>query len=111
MAIFSFDDSCFSDFYKTVYNIRPHGHQYYTSTPEEKQEIWDRLVEQLEAAVLDEKTAHELASRRFEERIVTLMQCGAKTRKQAIDWLKGDESSDDDLEFKWDLPVGYLLQN
>ena len=47
MTTFTYDENTFSDLHKDTYGFRPRNHRFYDAPPEEKQEIWNFLCEEL----------------------------------------------------------------
>jgi len=46
---YTYDDNLYSDFHFDAYGFRPEKNDdYYTSTPERKQRLWNLVAEQLE---------------------------------------------------------------
>ena len=48
--MFTYDEELFSDLHKDAYGFRPRIHNFYESTPEEKQKIWDATILDMNAA-------------------------------------------------------------
>jgi hypothetical protein len=107
---YTYSDELFSDLHKDAYNFRPREHIYYTSTPEEKQVIWDQAVYQLTESERDRIAGEKVAVLGFEERIAILIGLGASDRTAAIRWIfEGVDHSDPDyLCYTLGLPYGYL---
>lgn len=114
MTGFTYDEELFSDLHKDAYGFRPRGHWFYDErcTPEDKQAIWDRTIEYLDAEIAHRKEEQARAVAAFEERIVGLIACGAGDRANAIRWLlQAQEDSCDpvgELEYELGLPWRYL---
>lgn len=94
---YTFDDSLVSDLHKDAYGFRPSG-WFWTgwenASDDQKQKIWDDLVETLEDEVKREREARERATTQFEQRIADIISAGAETRQNAIRWILQGEGLD-----------------
>lgn len=99
------------DFYKDVHGIRPRWMNYDLMTEEELEQELEQLGRDSEQQAKIEAEEQERATHDFEMRMLSLMQCGAKTREQALRWVHEAEGSDGDDEylcFLLGLPYGYF---
>ena len=84
---FTYDENIFSDLHKDARGFRPRGHEFYTATPERKQEIWDAMLVELEDEIENERRGQIVAQRRFEELVTETIAVGAGDRDTAIRWI------------------------
>ena len=113
---YTFSDDLISDLHKDAYGMRPgqgFWERWATATDDEKQEEWDWLCQALTLTMAEEEDNQRTCIARLENRIATLMECGAKDRAMAIRWLDEAYSTGGDIEFlEWNLgvPFGYLTK-
>lgn len=114
---YTFDEDTVSDLHKDAYGFRPSQSFWATfaaSNGDQKQAIWDDLIETLEASVARERTQEAKAIEAFERRVFELRGLGAKSFGMAISWLHQayeTEGDDEFLEFKLGLPFGYIKRS
>ena len=60
MTTFTYDENTFSDLHKDTYGFRPRNHRFYDAPPEEKQEIWNFLCEELKQEQEETKKKSEV---------------------------------------------------
>jgi len=84
---YTYDEDLFSDFFKDVFGFRPRNHIFYHSDPDEKQRIWDRLMEDSKLHFEMEEKAQKEAIEEFEKHIDQVIEWGAGTRENAISWI------------------------
>lgn len=124
MTQYTFDEDLISDLHKDAYGFRPSQSFwaiFAAANADQKQAIWDDLLDTLDATIAREKADEERAIKEFNERISVMMKLGAKDFAQAIRWLHEayDTHSDGDvqcdtggdvefLEFRMGLPYGYI---
>tara|TARA_B100000925_G_scaffold262633_1_gene220054 strand:+ start:348 stop:743 length:396 start_codon:yes stop_codon:yes gene_type:complete len=89
--MYTFEDNLFSDLHKEVYGFRPRYHRYYEASDNEKQNIWDDLVDEMDQAVADARQVVKDAINRFEDRIADVIKIGAGDRKTALRWITSNE--------------------
>lgn len=113
---YTFDEDLISDLHKDAYGFRP-SQSFWSifaaANPEQKQAIWDDLLESLEATVARERQEQARAVERFEHLVADLIRCGAKDFEMAIKWLHEahDTNGDDDyLEFMLGLPYKHIAK-
>lgn len=89
MTKFTFDADLFSDLHKDAYGFRPRGHRFYDAetTDEERQEMWDYTLADLERTLDQEKREQAANLAKVEAMIAENMAFGAQSREQAIKWL------------------------
>ena len=92
---FTYDENIFSDLHKDARGFRPRGHEFYTATPERKQEIWDAMLVELEDEIENERRGQIAAQRRFEELVTETIAVGVEVdRDTAIRWILEAEGID-----------------
>ena len=79
--MYTFDDNIFSDLHKDAYGFRPRYHKYYESSNDEKQEIWNDLVDYVDQQEADARQCAKEAIIRWEDRIEDVIKIGAGDRK------------------------------
>lgn len=116
MTQYTFDEDLISDLHKDAYGFRP-SQSFWSffaaANAEQKQAIWDDLLETLEATVAREKAAEARAIESFNERMSTMLKSGAKDFETAIRWLHEayDTDGDDEfLEYRLGLPYRHLVK-
>lgn len=87
----SMSDGIFSDFYKSVYGIRPRQHEYFTASDERRNEIVAQLQIASDEEDAREARRQEKASADFEAEILRNIDLGASDRKTAIKWIVSAE--------------------
>jgi hypothetical protein len=112
MSAFTFDETLFSDFYKDAYGFRPRDHEFYSASDDRKQEIWDRVLADLNAELEAEYKREAAAILEFQARICEARSLGAQTDADALRWIMDAEGLEDlDLqdggfEYHLGLPFG-----
>ena len=111
---YTFDLDLISDLHKDAYGFRP-SQSFWAclaaADADQKQLIWDYLLESLEATIVRERQAESRAVKDFEQRIASLLSLGAKDFQMAVKWLhEAYETAGDDeyLEFMLGLPFGHI---
>ena len=86
--MFTYDEELFSDLHKDAYGFRPRIHNFYESTPEEKQKIWDATILDMNAAqeAKEARTAIKLEEFKAEVDMV-INTFGAEDRATALKWI------------------------
>lgn len=98
--MFTFDDKLFSDFHKDAYGFRPRNHEYYSATPERKQEIWDQTGAAMQRAIDEEREQQAHMVTVLEKRIADTIALGAGNEETALRWiLQADGIEDEELAF------------
>lgn len=116
MAKYTYDEQIFSDLYKDVYGFRPRSHRFYddNATPDQKQAIWDDLLEDLDRENREYEERRNRAITDFEALVGRTMQDNEINRAAAIRWLMDAEDDpymdEDYFRYTYDLPFGYDLQ-
>ena len=98
----SFDEDTVSDLHKDAYGFRPSQawwSSWNTSTPQEKQLEWDRLIEALELSIKCQKQDEQRAIVRFSKRVQSVINSGAKDRETALQWIMEEDKCGGDWEF------------
>ena len=112
--MFTYDENIFSDLYKDAHGFRPRNHYFYEASPEEKQVIWDDLLEVLKESVACVEEREQEAILNFESLVQKNISVGAEDREVAIRWIKqgfDEEAQEDEEYFKYlfELPYNYTL--
>jgi len=84
------DENIYSDLHKEAYGFRPgsYGMEAWSlSTPDEKQEKWDRVCVDLEKAFGEEQKREKEAIASFETSVKDNMDRGATDRKSVVRWI------------------------
>lgn len=88
---YTFDVDLYSVLYKDVYGFRPRGNaweNWITASDDEKQVMWDFLLEDLEQVLAAERELEKDNIARFENLVDSLITSGAGDRETAIRWIK-----------------------
>ena len=89
--MFTYDEEIFSDLHKDAYGFRPRVHNFYESTPEEKQKIWDATIQDSNAAQEAEEARAADCVKDFKAEVKKVInEYGAKDRQQALSWIAED---------------------
>ena len=83
--MYTFDDNIFSDLHKDAYGFRPRSHEYWDATNDRKEEIWNGLLKELDAAIEREKMVERLAIAKFETDLSDI-EVLVGDRETAIRW-------------------------
>lgn len=102
MKNYTYETDLFSDLHKDAYGFRPRSHRFYTSSPEEKQIIWDFTIIDLNRELKSQEEAEVQADRDFETNIYKIIDLGAKDRETAIRWMLDAEFDNYDLMYGFD---------
>lgn len=114
---YTFDENLVSDLHKDAYGFRPSQSFwaiFAASNGDQKQAIWDDLIETLAATVARERADKARAIEQFERRVFELRNLGAKSFGMAIEWLHQAYETDGDdefLEYHLNLPYGYIKRS
>jgi hypothetical protein len=93
MTAYTFDENLYSDLHKDVYGFRPLSRdEFYTSSADQQQKIWDDLLESLEQVVNQERIEKEAAATSFQELINKTIDLGASSEDAAIRWILDGEN-------------------
>lgn len=112
---YTFDESIVSDLHKDAYGFRP-SNWFWTdwknASDDQKQKIWDDLVETLEDEIKRQREDNERATTQFEQRITDSIAAGAGTRQNAIRWILQGEGLDKEQDYGYvcyqlDLPFSF----
>lgn len=113
---YTFDDDLVSDFHKDAYGFRPSESfwsWWSTATPEEKQKEWESLGRAMQSREAEQQAADAYHIERFENRLKTLLECGARNEAMALRWLDEAYETQGDweyLEFNLGLPYKFLTK-
>ena len=110
MATYTYDEQIFSDFHKDAYGFRPRGHEFYTATPDRKQEIWDSVGRAFVIREAEETEEEARALREFSSSLESVIEAGAGDRTIALRWMTDGETfySRQDVEH-WVFNQGFLF--
>ena len=114
-ATYTFDDSIVSDLHKDAYGCRPRGDfwsRWTAASQDEKQAIWDDLIDCARETARLEKQREERQVELFEVRVLFTMESGAATRADAIRWIIQAEGMEDEYDMGYvcyclGLPYSY----
>lgn len=87
MTTYTFSNDTISDLYKEVYGFRPSAGfwpRWNELADENKQLLWDSLVEALEEQIADQKIADERAIEAFEQDLLKIQRTTGGSRNEAI---------------------------
>ena len=93
IQMFTYSEELFSDLHKDAYGFRPRGHKFDTSTPAEKQVIWDETISDMYLSMEAEKarTAEYLEDFKAQvEKVINVY--GAEDREQALRWMTQEDT-------------------
>jgi hypothetical protein len=111
MTEYTYDENTFSDLHKDVYGFRPRGeNMFWDATPDEKQRIWNDLLEELDWVCEMEEKREKDAIEHFEKLIKECVELGAKDRNTAIRWLTSNFDAHDTygyMCYDYGLPYSY----
>lgn len=104
------------DFYKSVFGVRPRWMNYDDMSEQDLEKAMEELAVQAEVQEKADAERERKAISGFEVRVMDSMNVlGAKSRKQAIEWIRqaeGCENQDDDYFcFVMGLPYGYVKES
>ena len=103
MTGYTFDEQIVSDLHKDARGFRPNVswmHGWKTSTPDEKQGIWDELVNELSEEIDREQREQACAALALTERLEKMYELGATSEVQALQWIiEAEEFDDHDLQY------------
>ena len=86
--MFTYDEELFSDLHKDAYGFRPRIHNFYESTPEEKQKIWDATILDMNAAQEAEEARAADCVKDFKDEVdMVINTFGAGDRATALKWI------------------------
>ncbi|OYT15001.1 MAG: hypothetical protein B7C24_15345 [Bacteroidetes bacterium 4572_77] len=107
--VYTYDENTYSDLHKDVYGVRPRSDHFYNATPDQKQIIWDGLLESLTFEMKEDAKREVQAIDDFEKEISRNMSLGAPDRKTAIRWITQalDVGEGDSGYFCYELGLPY----
>ena len=101
--------SMYWDMYKDAYGVRPRGVDTSSWTLEQFEAEFEGLGVAIEAEDVARKEAEGQSVVVFEQRILTLIQSGAKDRTTAIRWIhEAEDTNGDDEYLAWTLGLPYM---
>ena len=90
--MYTYSEELFSDFHKDAYGFRPRGHEFYSATPERKQEIWDAIGRAFDRAQAEEAELEAQSLIDFEKEVHAYIELGAGDRQTALRWMTQNET-------------------
>ena len=103
MTAYTFDESIVSDLHKDARGYRPVSvwwNIWETSSDEDKQSIWDSLLQELEWEINNTREAEAMALIAMHQKVQGVMLLGAKTEVQALKWIiEAEEFDNFDLKY------------
>lgn len=111
---YTFDNDLVSDLHKDAYGFRPSSSfwsAWAAFNADQKQAMWDSLINTAEAEAVRERQQRQEAEHRFQATIASLMHTGARDFDMALRWLHEahDTQGDDDyLEYQLGVGYGYI---
>jgi len=99
------------DMYKDAYGVRPRGTDTSTWTLEKFESEFKYLQDVIHCNERQRELDEAFNIKRFEERVASIIQLGAKDRAMALRWIHEAEGSDGDDEylcFRVGVPYGYI---
>lgn len=112
---YTFDEDTVSDLYKEAYGCRPREgfwSEWDLASDDEKQGIWDDLLDSATQAAKHEREAQQEAIKAFESFVAfTMKTVHGSTREDAIRYMHDQyntQGSDEWLEYHLGVPYGYL---
>ena len=90
--MYTYSDELFSDFHKDAYGFRPRDHEFYSATPERKQEIWDAVGRAFDRRQAEEAELEAQSLIDFEKEVATYIDNGAGDRQTALRWMTQNET-------------------
>lgn len=91
--------SIYWDLYKEAYGIRPRGIDTSEWTEEDFNEAFKNLQHVSTMQAIQRRADQVTAAIKFEERVTSLMEIGAKDRAMALRWIHEAEGSNGDDEY------------
>jgi len=111
---YTFDTNLFSDFFKDTYGFRPRNNRFYDvdTTDDERQEMWDDILESHAIEMRCEEDRQNRASADFESLIITTIGYGAGNRETAIRWIMDGLDDHYDASYLcYTLGIPYTYEN
>jgi len=102
----------FWDMYKDAYGHRPRGIDTSSWTEEQFEAEFVQLAREIESSYQAQLVREEMAAHDFEQRVLGLLQSGAKDREMALRWIheaEGSKGDDEYLGFLMGLPYRYFV--
>jgi hypothetical protein len=87
------------DMYKDAYGVRPRGIDTTAWTEERFTAEFEVLSQMIAEQEAQRKIAEHKAAHAFEQRVQSIMSCGAQDRAMALRWIHEAEGSNGDDEF------------
>ena len=111
--LYTFDEAVLSDLHKDAYGFRPDEsfwHNWAVFNPEQKQRVWNNLLEDLKCSVDEDYEREQSAIFKFEDRVDNLMHDGTNRKAVVESLINADDCRGDaeGFEFIYNLPFGYL---
>ena len=109
MTTYTYSDELYSDFHKDAYGFRPEkDDNFYTSTPERKQVLWNLVAEQYEWKRTEEYAEFRRSEAQFKDWIQSMIDNGAKDEETALRWIVEDRDFQNEMDvehFVWEQGI------
>lgn len=113
MTVYTFDENTISDLHKDARGSRPGEYwwnQWNASTDEEKQSIWDSLIEEFKCSELQERRIADESVKDFKSDINQQIALGASDHETALRWMtQNEEFYNDQCVEHWVWNKGILF--
>lgn len=85
---YTYNEYIFSDLHKEACGFRPdYNHEFYTATPEKKEDIWNYYIDMMEEAHAREVEEQKRNVQEFKKEIKKIVALGAKDWDTALRWM------------------------
>ena len=114
---YTFDENIISDLHKDARGYRPvqgFWNMWNESSDDTKQDVWDMLIEELNAAMEVQRTEEENALKEFRKslrKVMDTMNCKWNRALEVLAEAEGDNLSYDFDYFMWKQGVGFNDRN
>lgn len=113
---YTYDEDCYSDLHKDAFGFRPgqgNWELWNASTPAEKQERWDHLIEVMKRRGREEDEREQESIEQFEEHVASVCKGIGKDRATVIRWMFDAQDVNGDWDY-WcynlGVPDGYFKE-
>jgi hypothetical protein len=116
MTAYTFDSNLVSDLHKDAFGFRPSDGfwaEWRDGSDEQRQALWDRLIERLDSALEQEEIMYRENVREFELMVSKSIAAGAADRETALRWIMQASDCGGDwerLEYQQGVPFGYITR-
>jgi len=111
-----YDDQTFCDLYKDIYGFKPSAHNYFTSSPSDKQLIWNNLCRMHVEEMREQTIRREELKNDAQNVARKLMADNGVDAETAVRWMYDAHDLEDGIydrerfNYEYCLPYGYDLQ-